>query len=123
MSANIIGKSRVLSVPYLAQPTDDTCQSTVLKMMAMYLERVSPSPAGSVAMTKIGDIKTTVNKGAGRPDTTHTNSHFNLKWWLEQRFPKLKFDLIWVNEEIAGAKVVGYIDRGSPVLMAVSHKR
>ena len=29
-----LGTSRVLPVPYLAQPTDTTCQATVLKMMA-----------------------------------------------------------------------------------------
>jgi hypothetical protein len=91
--------------------------------MTMYLERMSSSPAGAIGTTNITDIKTAVNKGVGRPDTTHTNSHLNFKWWLEQRFPKLKFDLIWVNEEIAGPKIVGYIDRGSPVLMAVSHAR
>lgn len=116
-----LGTSRVLPVPYLAQPTDTTCQATVLKMMAMYLERVSPPSSPNAAMLDIPAIKTEINSGQGRPNTKDQNAHENFKWWLQRRFPKLKFDLSWVYEEMATRKLVEYINSGSPVLMAVSH--
>ncbi len=34
----MLGRSRVLQVSYFSQPTSNTCQSTVLKMMATYIE-------------------------------------------------------------------------------------
>ena len=58
MLATSLGTSRVLSVPYLAQPTDTTCQATVLKMMAMYLERLSPPSSPNAASLDIVAIKT-----------------------------------------------------------------
>ena len=33
-----MARSKLLKVPYFTQPTDNTCQSTVLKMFATYLE-------------------------------------------------------------------------------------
>jgi len=122
MPTIMLGTSRVLPVPYLAQPTDTTCQATVLKMMAMYLERVSPSSSSNAASLDIPAIKTEINSGQGRPSTKE-NAHENFKWWLQRRFPKLKFELSWVYEEVAVRKLVDYINSGSPVLMAVSHAR
>lgn len=122
MLATNLGSSRVLSVPYLAQPTDTTCQATVLKMMAMYLERVSPPSSPNAASLDIVAIKQEINSAQGRPSSKE-NAHENFKWWLQRRFPKLKFELSWVYEEVAIRKLVDYIDNGSPVLMAVSHAR
>lgn len=123
MLATTLGTSRVLPVPYLAQPTDTTCQATVLKMMAMYLERLSPPSSPNATALDIRAIKTEINAGQGRPNTKSDNAHENFKWWLQRRFPKLKFELSWVYEEAAVRKLVDYINNGSPVLMAVSHAR
>lgn len=109
------GMSRTLPVPYVPQPTDTTCQSTVLKMVATYLENevldereckapvmmekrlvadlnTRYHPGGDVPFLdaaerlNIEHIKDTINGAPGRPDTQHSNSHANMMWWLERRY-------------------------------------
>ena len=114
--------SKVLPVPYFIQPTAITCQSTCLKMMAVYLERnVLLMSTGAEALD-IPDIWRQVNTGAGRP-TAARNAHANFKWWLEQRFPRLGFQYVQTGDEgQASALIVNSIDMGMPVLMSVSHE-
>jgi Peptidase_C39 like family len=114
---------RTLPVPYLTQPTPYTCQSTVLKMMAMYLEQNVVFQSTSGGYRRIVDIYEDINTGTKRP-VQHENAHANMKWWLEQHFPSLKFEYIrTTREDKAIEAIVGCIDRGYPVLVSVSHAR
>jgi hypothetical protein len=88
--AIMAGRSRTLQVPYYAQPTGITCQSTTLKMFAGYLENnvVNQSTVGGAK--EIQDIWKEVNEGPGRPSKLR-NAHANMKWWLEKYFPTVHF--------------------------------
>jgi len=117
------GLSSTLPVPYYAQPTDTTCQSTVLKMMAAYLERNVVLQSTGAADRAIGDIWTDINKDPKRPSKLQ-NAHANMKWWLEQHFPSLRFEYIQTHRENDALEaIVRFIDRGFPVLVSVSHSR
>jgi hypothetical protein len=118
------GISKQLPVPYFTQPTATTCQSTVLKMMAVYLENeVVRQTTGAAAMT-IPDIKQDINANPKRPDTKYTNSHANFKWWLESHFPSLTFNYVTTRDSIASSeRILKAIDSGFPVLVSVSHAR
>jgi hypothetical protein len=122
-TAILSGRSRKLPVPYLAQPTSNTCQSTCLKMFAMYLEqRVIPCSPGMAARS-ILDIWKDVNESAGRPSQIR-NAHANLKWWLEHRFPQQRFEYLTITDEVVALeRIIRFIDGGYPVLVAVSHAR
>jgi hypothetical protein len=116
------GHAKLLKVPYFTQPTDNTCQSTTLKMFATYLEReILKNEAGAVDLKPV-DIYKTINTDPKRPNKKFTNAHANIKWWLEQRFPTLFFEYITTAvEQDAIDDIVGFIDSGFPVLVAVSH--
>lgn len=122
-TATFTGRSRTLPVPYFAQPTSNTCQSTCLKMFATYLEqRMVPGSMGEGSRS-ILDIWKEVNESANRPSKVR-NAHVNLKWWLEQHFPRRRFEyLSFIDEALALENVIRFIDGGQPVLMAVSHAR
>jgi peptidase C39-like protein len=116
-------RTTVLPVPYFVQPTDYTCQSTVLKMMASYLEQSVLRQSTGAADRDILDIWKDINESPGRPSKVR-NAHSNLKWWLEQRFPTLRFEyLTFTNAELALDKIVEFIDGRMPVLVSVSHAR
>ena len=69
------------------------------------------------------DMKTFINSGPGRPSTLH-NAHANMRWRLEQNYPKFIFEYSsTTDEQQAVEKIVRYIDLGYPVLMAVSHAK
>lgn len=115
--------SNVLTVPYFIQPTAITCQSTCLKMMAMYLEREVVFQSTGAEDVSIASIWQNVNAGVGRPSIVR-NSHANFKWWLEQRFPSLGFDYVRSgNEADAIERITQSIDRRMPVMVSVSHER
>ena len=117
------GRKKTLNVPYFAQPTGITCQSTVLKMFAQYLENNVVLQSTGAGACEIQDIWKTINQGDGRPSKLR-NAHANMKWWLEQRFPRINFE--YSTERMQAAvvdKIVSYVDRGFPVLVAVSHIR
>jgi hypothetical protein len=117
------GRSKVLSVPYFVQPTGNTCQSTVLKMMSSYLEQSVVRASTGAADRDILAIKKDINQDPKRP-SQETNSHANMKWWLEGHFPSLKFKYIQTNkEDRAIDSIVQFIDSGFPVLVSVSHAR
>ncbi len=112
--------NRTLPVPYFAQPTDTTCQGTVLKMMANYLDQ-SNSQSGAGSNSAV-DIKNAINSGAGRPAPAVTNSHANMKWWLETNYPgyAFQYDII-KDQSLAERTIVASIDRGYPALVSISH--
>jgi len=115
------GLSKTLPVPYFAQPTGITCQSTVLKMFASYIEESILRQSTGAGERAVGDIWKDVNEGLGRP-SKFRNAHANFKWWLENHFPNITFTYETVMLPYqAVEKIVGYINGGFPVLVAVSH--
>jgi hypothetical protein len=115
------GRSRSLHVPYFTQPTSITCQSTVLKMMAAYIEQNVSFQSTGAAAREIGDIWKDINENPRRPSTAR-NAHVNMKWWLESHFPSIRFEYVQTNrEDQALETIVRFIDRGFPVLVSVSH--
>jgi Peptidase_C39 like family len=116
-------RTRVLPVPYFMQPTDNTCQSTVLKMMASYLGQSVMRQSTGAAERDILDIWKDVNESPQRPSKMR-NAHSNMKWWLEQHFPSLRFEYLAITDEVeALEKIIGFIDASMPVLVSVSHAR
>ena len=115
------GATKTLVVPYFTQPTAITCQSTVLKMFASYLERNIVLQSTGAAERQVTDIWKDINEDPKRPSKI-LNAHANMKWWLEKRFPSLRFEYIQTKSEIqAIEKIVNFINSGFPVLVAVSH--
>jgi hypothetical protein len=118
-----IGRSRVLDVPYLPQPTPVTCQSTCLSMMAAFIEQQILFQSTGAGDRDIVAIWKDVNESPARPVKVK-NAHANLKWWLEQRFPTLRFEYLVLHDEAATTEqIVRFIDGGMPVLVSVSHAR
>jgi hypothetical protein len=118
------GQSRILTLPYFAQPTGDTCQSTCLKMVSCYIERYIVSMNTGAFIADIIDIKKTINHDPNRPDKVNMNSHGNMKWWLERRFPQLKFSYSQMDDEARALEgIVNFINSGFPVMVSVSHAR
>jgi hypothetical protein len=117
-------RSRLLKVPYFTQPTENTCQSTVLKMFATYLEReILKQDAGAVRLEPV-DIYKTINKSPHRPNKAFQNAHANIKWWLQERFPTLTIHYSSTSLDFEAIdRIVGFIDSGFPVLVAVSHAK
>lgn len=123
------GWTRILPVSYFVQPTSNTCQSTCLKMMAYYLEQFVLLQSRGGAALDILNIYKDINESPDRPDKIRDkhnhyvlNTHTNIKWWLQRRFPSLHFYYDhYTDESIAGRKIVQYINSGMPVLMSVSH--
>jgi len=112
----------VLPVPYFIQPTAITCQSTCLKMMAVYLEREVVLQSTGAEGLAISDIWSEVNSGTARPSAAR-NAHANFKWWLERRFRQLRFPYIQTASEAEAAEwIMQSIDLRMPVLMSVSHE-
>jgi len=117
------GQSRILKVPYFAQPTGITCQSTCLKMMASYLEQAVAFQSTGAGTREILDIWKDINESKDRPVKAR-NAHANMKWWLERYFPLLRFEYHTITDEIrACEKVIEFINFGIPALMSVSHAR
>lgn len=117
-----MARSKLLKVPYFTQPTDNTCQSTVLKMFATYLEQEVLKISGGAPNLRPVDIYHTINKDPKRPNKKFTNAHANMKWWLQERFPTLNFQYVTTALEWEAIDaIVGFIDSGFPVLVAVSH--
>jgi len=115
--------SQILPVPYYVQPSGVTCQSTVLKMMASYLEQQVVLQSTGAADKGISEIWTEINAGSARPIKLK-NAHGNMKWWLERHFPLLHFTYMQTKQEDKAIEaVVGAIDSGFPVLVSVSHAR
>ena len=118
------GRSKILEVPYFSQPTGVTCQSTVLKMIASYLEENVVLASTGAADRNILDIWKDINEDPHRPIKNTQNAHLNMKWWLEKHFPNLAFQYTPLQSEaLALEAIVRSIDSGFPVLVSVSHAR
>ena len=121
--------SKELAVPYFVQPTGITCQSTCLKMMGAFLEQQEAGDSDSVRIIcklPIQGIWEDLNapRGEDQRPSKLRNAHINLKWWLEQRFRRIKFDYSTVSwPSIALERIVRFINGGLPVLVSVSHSR
>lgn len=111
-----------LRVPYLTQPTSNTCQSTCLKMFSMYLaDRLAMS--SPVDGMSILDIWTEINEGKDRP-AKERNSYENMVWWLGKYFPRYRFSVTSTrNTHEAMTKVVERINDGFPVMVSTNHGR
>lgn len=116
------GRSKLLPVPYFVQPTDNTCQSSCLKMMATYLEQsVVLQSTGAAALSIHPQIWEEINTGTKRP-VQQRNNHKNMQWWLQTHFPMLTFDYREaIREARALQEIVTFIDGDFPVIVAVSH--
>jgi hypothetical protein len=115
--------STSLDVPYFVQPTSITCQSTCLKMLATYLERSVVLQSTGAEQISIDQIWQEINTSPARPSKMR-NAHANFRWWLEQRFPALRFDYFRSGDEAdVEARIVQSIGRRMPVLVSVSHER
>ena len=123
MTPSFATRTRVLPVPYFVQPTSDTCQSTCLKMMAAYLEEAVVFQSTGGGTRAIGDIWRDINIGPQRPVQAR-NAHRNMMWWLQHRFPLLRFEYHTLTDETrVTERIVGFIDAGIPVIVSVSHAR
>ena len=117
-----MGVTRILQVPYLVQPDPTWCQSTVLKMMAIYLDESVLHVSSDMQSKQIKDIWNEVNHGAHRPDKQQRNSLANMKWWLQSHYPTLKVTYSEAHSEDAALDVlIRAINSGFPVLLSVSH--
>jgi hypothetical protein len=113
---------KTLNVPYLTQPTSNTCQSTCLKMYGLYLAgRLQfSSPVQGMGIL---DIWKEINEGKDRP-LKERNSYQNMVWWLAKQFPDYKFSVVAErNTDDAMSYVVDRIDAGFPVMVSTNHKR
>ena len=120
---SLANSGKTLPVPYFVQPTSVTCQSTVLKMFASYLEQNVVLQSTGAADREILDIWKDVNEDPARPHAER-NAHGNMKWWLERHFPSLRFEYLQIKDpDRAIDRIVRFIDDGFPVLMSVSHAR
>jgi hypothetical protein len=108
----------VLAVPYFTQPSDNTCQSTCLKMMSAYYDRRLGQYA---AARDIFAIWRAINQDPARPSPIR--NHFeNMVWWLNSEFPSLSFRYEQTNQpRIAQDRLVRAIDSGAPVLTSTNH--
>ena len=118
-----MSQSRILPVPYFAQPTSNTCQSTCLRMFALYLEQAVVGQSTGAGERDILKIWKEINEDPKRPEKVR-NAHANMKWWLERHFPSLHFEYQRTTDEASAVEsITRYIDGGYPVLMSVSHVR
>jgi peptidase C39-like protein len=111
---------RTLAVPYLTQPTSNTCQSTCLKMYGLYLARHLAMSTPVEGMS-ILDIWSQINESKDRP-SKERNSYTNMVWWLKKNFPSYEFSVDDTrNPDDAMAHVVDRIDAGFPVMVSTNH--
>jgi len=114
--------SRVLPVPYFVQPNAVTCQSTVLKMMASYLENQVIRASTGGGTEGILKIWADINQDPNRPIKGVLNSHANMMWWPRIHFPSLGFqELSPLGVTQALDEIVRHIDRNYPVIACVNH--
>jgi hypothetical protein len=108
-------------VPYLAQPDPTWCQSTVLKMIALYIEQYMLLASFGGADRAIRDISKDINTGTARPQQVH-NSLANMKWWLQSHYPILRVNYTETPREDTAIEIITRsINGGFPVLVSVSH--
>lgn len=122
------GVSHILPVPYFAQPKDDQCQSTVLRMYAQYLDASVLRRSSTAGQRAIGDIFTDINtntapKGKTDPRPSKAkNHHDNMMWWLKQHYPSLQFAKTTTKDPAMALWLIRKsINSGFPLMASVSH--
>jgi len=124
LCVNLYGQdaiSKILNVPYLTQPNGETCQSTCLRMMAMYYHNQMDSVP--FEFRSIPQIWQEINTGDKRPNPGR-NSWGNFVWWLNNNIIDRKFKSKETNDEIeAILYIIDAIDNGAPILLSVNHER
>jgi hypothetical protein len=110
----------ILDVPYFTQPTPITCQSTCLKMMALYYDR----RLGQVPLQRdILEIWKAINTSDDRPSTIR-NSYQNMVWWLNREFPSLSFGVSRTGDAHTARKhILDALDARAPVMVSTNHAR
>ena len=117
--------SKLLSVPYLTQPTYNTCQSTVLKMYSMYLsQRLGmSSPAAAKEIEAIQQEMKTDPKRPVKGASSYL-AHANFVWWMNKYFTSLTFKKVTTKNKLTANKLItGSINSGFPVIVSTSHSR
>lgn len=124
-------QSKILNVPYKVQPNSNTCQSTCLKMMAMF----SNVPGKNQS---IEDIYNTVNKDQDRPEKVPCtndssgkekcpNRWGNIVWWWNDKAvvnstqPTMKS---FTTEDPTKAieHIISNLDNNKPLIMSVTNE-
>jgi hypothetical protein len=104
---------KVLDVPYLVQPTSNTCQSNCLKMFAKYLEKktLTSNPAGA---KDIEQIWREINTSKERPSHIR-NAYENMKWKRDIRFSQSTHQIAWRSTKIAAPMECAMQHHGRPL--------
>lgn len=107
--------SKVLEVPYKTQPNSYSCQSTCLKMMAMF-----HNMSGTNNKT-VQSIYKEINEGEARP-VKQKNAWKNMVWWLNSNDDTPSYTLLKTkNEAEAIEHIVKCINNDSPVIMSTNN--
>lgn len=115
----------ILNVPYFPQPTENTCQSTCLKMMAVYLEE----RRGVQAIDRdIRQIQNKINTDPSAPMPGKRHNWRNMKWWLEEEFPdgsgyNFRYRPGITRNRTAFRIITRRIQNNLPVMVSTSHAR
>ncbi len=113
---------KILKVPYLTQPTAITCQSTCLKMTAMYFQELFQ--ASLIGAEKaIEQIWEEINYSIERP-SPNRNDWVNFVWWLNNNIPDTLFKVNKTRDEVeAVSYIVESINNEYPIIMSTNHTR
>jgi hypothetical protein len=94
----------ILSVPYFIQPDSTSCQATVLKMMAAYLDQKRGWP---VVNRVISEIKhSIINNDPGRPVIAQQNAWVNFQWWLQREFGNIQILMDTTNDDVQATAII-----------------
>jgi hypothetical protein len=114
-SISIAQTTKVLDVPYKTQPTNNSCQSTCLKMAAMYHNM------SGINDKSISSIYKEINEGEARP-VKQKNAWDNIVWWLNLYNDTPSFSLLKTkNEAEAIEYIVKCINNNSPVIISTNN--
>lgn len=114
-SISIAQTSKVLEVPYKTQPNNYSCQSTCLKMMAMYHDMSSTKDKS------IESIYKEINDGEARP-IKQKNAWDNIVWWLNLYNDAPSFSLVKTKNEVEAIEyIVKCINNNSPVIISTNN--
>lgn len=79
-----LGRTKTHNVPYYVQPTTVQCQSTVLRMYAVYFVKSVTLRSTGVGSRAISEIWKDINQSPERPNKSAQNHHENMLWWLNK---------------------------------------
>jgi hypothetical protein len=107
--------TKILDVPYKTQPNNYSCQSTCLKIMAMYNDMAHTNDKS------IESIYKEINEGVARP-VKQKNAWDNIVWWLNLYNGNPSFSLSKTkNQAEAIEYIVKCINNNSPVIISTNN--